>query len=166
MATPNDGCSIATLAKAAGLKAEEYLDWLTVTNPDYEIQLFNGSTKMAKNLAGDDVLLAPCNNLFYVPNTIYAAYCFDPAMRGTTFQWSRNLDGLNRLGFNVVTFYNSSLSGYSEHEARLFFLNQISTLSSSKKLHGLYIVSHGSNVGFAVLKALILHGGLAETLII
>lgn len=148
---PSDGATIAMLAQTIGLCAEEFDEWLTF-NANTEVTLFNGTTKTCGNLFGDDRLAASSINVFSVPNTIYAAYFFAHAnnMKENTFKWSNRISSFQSLGFYVVTFDNAS---YSENtpptanQKRTEFLNTLQTYSDEKKLHGLYLVSHGTDNG-------------------
>jgi len=167
-AKPNDGCSLEMLAHAVGLSSFELDEWLTKPDPNPDgsyvsVELFNGEYRGVNELESDDLLAASSlnNGIFLVPNTIFAAYCFDPALMNTFtigqdvigIDWSARIAEFNSLGFRVETFINSSLSGNNVPtglEKKTTFLNSISTLATSKSLHGLYIVSHGNQNGFVI----------------
>ena len=167
-AQPNDGCSIGMLARALGLLSSESDDWLTipVQNPDGSyvyVELFNGEYRRVDELTPADLLAASNinNGIFSVPNTIFAAYCYNPMYMGTFIRdnelvgidWSARIAEFNSLGFRVETFINSSLSGNNIPtglEKKTTFLNSVSSLATSKSLHGLYIVSHGNQNGFVI----------------
>ena len=160
---PCDGATIAMLAQTIGLCAEEFDEWLTF-NANTEVTLFNGTTKTCGNLYGNDRLAASSANVFSVPNTIYAAYCFahiiqngsnmdGSDMKESFFKWSNRITSFQSLGFYVVTFDNASYSGNTPptaNQKRTEFLNTLQTYSDEKKLHGLYLVSHGTNNGLTI----------------
>ena len=160
LSLPTDGCSITSLSAKTGLDAGEFKDWLTV-DPNQEVLLFNGETKRAEDLCASDVLAASTEVIFRVPNTIYAAYCFNTQVGNSVFYWNQNIRNLRGLGFNVITFVNALYtdSPNDPNMAKRIVMGQsesgpldcgISYLSKSKALHGIWIVSHGSPEGFGV----------------
>ncbi|MDO5308843.1 MAG: cadherin repeat domain-containing protein [Planctomycetia bacterium] len=143
-ATPSDGCSIESLAATAGLKLNEYTSWLTIASgsENAQIELFDGTTKTVSSLLSSDVLSENYSSIFSVPNTIFAAYCYDPDELDT-FGYYLNLTALESLGFSVVTFDNYQYNFYDATLAKHDFINQIQYLSAQKYLHGMYFISHG-----------------------
>ncbi len=143
-AFPVDGCTIKTLATDVGLSVEQYQNWLTITNGDYVVELFDGSYKLAKDITFNDVLAQSSLKVFEVPNTIYAIWGFDPQAK-VAMHWWDNLQHMNQLGFNVCYFENDHFDNAGEFATSKVF-NDIYSLSSRKELHGIYITSHGDGV--------------------
>ena len=142
-AAAKDGCTVAELANLVGLDSSEFHSWLTA-NQNAEIELFDGSVKTLDELTATDVLAS--SRVLFVPNTIYAAYCYDPS-RYSEFGWFENLEGFRNLGFNVQTFYNNN--NYTNSDtAKYDFLDDIGTLSSTGSLQGVYLTGHGSTTSF------------------
>lgn len=140
-AFPTDGCSIELLAEEVGLTLAQYQNWLTVNNLDYQVELFAGGYKAASQVTYDDVLARTTSYIFEVPNTILAAWGYDP-LQQTSMHWQDNVSQLSGLGFRVVTYQNY-LCNYSSAAAKTQFFQAISDLSLNKRLHGLYTTSHG-----------------------
>ncbi len=133
-ATPTDGCAIEDLANEIGLAADEFKEWLTI-NDQAIYELFDGSTVTGAQLTADSVLAkttATAIANFAVPNTIYAAWIFDPDKR-VNMGWNANIHTLEGLGFHVAIVSN---------DAKSVFYNGLEELSSFKKLHGVYLVGH------------------------
>lgn len=86
-------------------------------------------------------------NLFYVPNTILAAYAFNPDLQNSTFHWDDNMYNLERLGFKIVYFNNTLYA--TAKQAKNTFLSYISFNSENKYLHGLYLEGHGNDGYFS-----------------
>ena len=156
-ALPNDGASIDRLARIVGLNKDEFLDWLTLEYPYNAVELFDGTIKNCNQLLSGDKLLATSNPFFYVPNTMFAAYCFMGIYQNGTSSgqigWDVDIPNFERLGFNVVPFVNYCDYVPSATEAvqiKRNFLVQLSGLSSNKELHGVYLVGHGSSQSFHV----------------
>lgn len=141
----NDGCTVGMLAETCGLTEGEFKDWLTVTNEQLLIELFNGTRVAVKDLSSTDILLS--TDRFGVPNVIYMAWFGEIAYGGKAFMnWNTNASNLNSLGFKVEQFDND-VYGTSEQEitmARNSFLAGIWNLSYNKRLHGLYMMGHGT----------------------
>ena len=139
----NDGCTVGMLAETCGLTEGEFKDWLTVTNEQLLIELFNGTSVSVKDLSSTDILLS--TDRFGVPNVIYMAWFGEIAYGGKAFMnWNTNASNLNSLGFKVEQFDND-VYGISEQEitmARNNFLSGIWNLSYNKRLHGLYMMGH------------------------
>ena len=141
-AAAKDGCTVAELADLVGLDSSEFHSWLSA-NQNAEIELFDGSVKTLDELTATDVLAS--SRVLFVPNTIYAAYCYNPSLYGT-FGWSDNLEGFRHLGFNVETFHNSDYT--DSYTAEATFLNGIGDLSLNSELQGIYLIGHGTTTGF------------------
>ena len=146
-AAAKDGCTVAELANLVGLSTSEFHSWLSA-NQNAEIELFDGSVKTLDELTATDVLAS--SRVLFVPNTIYAAYCYNPSMYGT-FGWSENLEGFRHLGFNVETFHNSDYT--DSYTAEATFLNGIGNLSLNSELQGIYLIGHGSDTSFGYYHA-------------
>ena len=140
-ALPIDGCTIKMLATEVGLSLEQYQNWLTVTNGDYVVELFDGSYKLARDIVFNDVLAQSSLKVFEVPNTIYAIWGFDPQAKAS-MHWVDNLQHMNQLGFHICYFENDCFDYAGEFATSKVF-NDIYNLSSLKRLHGIYITSHG-----------------------
>ncbi len=148
VATPSDGCSITELGQYIGLKPQEFQEWMTVNNSTAEVELFNRTKKLCSELVEGDILLGFSDTLFSVPNTMFAAYCYDPSQRGSLFQ--QNINSLYSLGFKVVEFYNEQYSVTQATQAEYIFLSTLSSLSSQKSLHGIFLFGHGGRTSFGV----------------
>ena len=59
-------------------------------------------------------------------------------------QWYSNKTDLESLGYNVVIFDNDAFAKTVEKIAMWAFVSTINTHSSSKHLHGMYMMGHGS----------------------
>lgn len=141
-ALPSDGCSITELAQYVGLEPAEFAEWLTLNNPTAEIELFNRTTKQCSELVEGDVLLGSSASLFCVPNTIYAAWCWNPAEKDW-MRWEEHISQMEALGFKVALFYNDSFTLAAD--AKSTFWESINSYSDLKQLQGIYLTGHGDH---------------------
>lgn len=139
-ALPSDGCSITELAQYVGLEPAEFAEWLTLNNPTAEVELFNRTTKLCSELVEGDVLLGSSISLFAVPNTIYAAWCWNPAEKAS-MKWEENISQIEALGFKVALFSNDSFT--LAEDAKSVFWESINSYSDLKQLQGIYLTGHG-----------------------
>lgn len=142
----NAGCTLAELGETVGLTVSEYSDWLTAAHN--QVELFSGGFTYADQLTTSDVIVGTTSLSIQVPNTIFAAYCYNPYLISFggehCFQWGSNINQLRALGFHVETFYNNQYgftSGASQ--AKADFVDALSDLSSDKSLHGIFLIGHG-----------------------
>lgn len=144
--SPIDGCTVAMLAKDIGLSVSDFSYWLTFT-PEVEAYLFDGTTKLWSQVQPDDVLATHTYTSLAVPNTIVMAWFGECRFLGKFWMnWYSNKTDLEDLGFYVEVFDNDRYSDNEGSMAKNSFLSTIWSNSYNKRLHGLYMMGHGSVV--------------------